>query len=80
MKKIKVRKEVTDELAKMFGVSGRAVYYALNYVSKSPRADQIREAAIKMGGKMYEFKQTEIRTNVKPVKVLDNKGNVLRTI
>ena len=80
MKKIVVRKDVTTELAKTFGVSGRAVYYALNYVSKSPRADQIREAAINMGGRVYEFKQTEIKTNVKPIKVLDNKGNVVRTI
>lgn len=80
MKKIVVNKEVSAKLASMFGVSTRAVFYALNYTSQSPRAEKIRQMAMEMGGQVYEIKLAEPERPVKPVKVLDAKGNVVRTI
>lgn len=80
MKKIVVRRDVTAKLANMFGVSVRAVAYALNYVSKSERADKIRNQALEMGGQVYEIKLAKPERPAKPVKVLDRKGNVVRTI
>ena len=55
MKKILVKKGVSRELAKMFGVTHRAVCYALTYVSQSPTAEKIREAALQKGGQVYEI-------------------------
>lgn len=80
MKKILVKKGVSRELAKMFGVTHRAVCYALTYVSQSPTAEKIRETALQKGGQVYEIHLAEPETTKKPVKVLDKKGNVVRTI
>lgn len=80
MKKIIVRKGVAQELAKMFEVSHRAVCYALTYVSQSERAEKIREAALQKGGQVYELRLAKPERPQKPVKVLDKKGNVVRTI
>ena len=80
MKKIVVTKEVSTKLSLMFGVSTRAVFYALNYTSQSTRAEKIRSQALEMGGQVYEIKLAEPERPAKPVKVLDNKGNVVRTI
>lgn len=80
MKKIIVSRGVAQELAEMFEVSHRAVCYALTYVSQSPRAEKIREAALQKGGQVYKLSLAEPERTQKPVKVLDQKGNVVRTI
>lgn len=80
MKKIIVNRGVAQELAKTFAVSDRAVNYALTYVSQSPRAEKIREAALQMGGQVYELRLAEPERTQKPIKVLDQKGNLVRTI
>lgn len=72
---IKIGKEKVSELAKMFGVSERAVAYALKYERNSPISEKIREAALKIGGKMMQ----EVDTH-KVVKVLDSHGNVTQVI
>ena len=80
MKKIIVSRGVAQELAEMFEVSHRAVCYALTYVSQSPRAEKIREAALQKGGQVYELRLAETERTQKPIKVLDRKGNVVQTI
>ena len=80
MKKIIVSRGVAQELAEMFEVSHRAVCYALTYVSQSPRAEKIREAALQKGGQVYELRLAEPERTQKPIKVLDQKGNLVRTI
>lgn len=72
---IKIGKEKVSELAKAFKVSERAVAYALKYERNSPTSEKIREAALKMGGKMMQ--EVEIH---KVVKVLDSHGNVTQVI
>ena len=80
-RKIIVPKEVSIELAKMFEVSKRAVHYALTYVSMSPRADKIRQAALQKGGQEVEIQVKVLQSApVKPIKVLDSRGNVKRVI
>lgn len=42
------------KLAKDMGVSRISVWAALRFKTKSERADKIRQAALKRGGKIYE--------------------------
>ena len=42
------------KLAKDMGVSRVSVWAALRFKTKSERADKIRQAALKRGGKIYE--------------------------
>lgn len=42
------------KLAKDMGVSRITVWKALRFKTKSERADKIRQAALKRGGKIYE--------------------------
>lgn len=82
--KIEATIEQREQLAKTFGTSTRNVIYALNFERNSELALRIRQAALNMGCKKYEIEVTiskkMIDEPVKPIKVLDNKGNVTRVI
>lgn len=82
--KIEASIEQRAQLAKTFGTSARNVAYALSYERNSDLAMRIRQAALAMGCEKYEIEIT-VRKNkvdapVRPVKVLDSKGNVTRVI
>ena len=49
-KSIKTNREQHAELRKRFGVTTQMVWYSLNYVKNSPKAAEIRKAAIELGG------------------------------
>lgn len=77
--KIELGAKKKVEIAKTFGVSIQNVSQALLYKRNSLKAEKIREAALVNGGTLVqiidvtdEFKKT--------VKVLDAKGNVMKTI
>lgn len=82
--KIEATIEQRAQLAKTFGTSTRNVIYALNFERNSELALRIRQAALNMGCKKYEIEVTISKKMVdepaKPIKVLDNKGNVKRVI
>lgn len=82
--KIEATIEQRAQLAKTFGTSTRNVIYALNFERNSELALRIRQAALNMGCKKYEIEVTISKKMVdepaKPIKVLDNKGNVTRVI
>lgn len=70
-------KKIKEELAEIFGVSTRSVSFALAFERNGYTAVKIREAALQKGGVLYELKAVAV---AKPVKVLDRRGNVERTI
>lgn len=82
--KIEATIEQRTQLAKTFGTSTRNVIYALNYERNSDLAMRIRQAALAMGCEKYEIeisiRKNKVDTPVRPVKVLDSKGNVTRII
>lgn len=82
--KIEATIEQRAQLAKTFGTSTRNVIYALNFERNSELALRIRQAALNMGCKKYEIEVTISKKMVdepaKPIKVLDNRGNVTRVI
>lgn len=47
------------QLARDFGVTQQMVRNALNWLSNSPLAEQIRTAALERGGELYEKKTAE---------------------
>lgn len=82
--KIEATIEQRTQLAKTFGTSTRNVIYALNFERNSELAFRIRQAALNMGCKKYEIEVTiskkMVNEPMKPIKVLDSKGNVTRVI
>lgn len=66
---------VREQLVKDSKVTSAAVSYALNFKRNSPKSHEIREMALQRGG-IYLEEQEVCRL----VKVLDAKGNVVRTI
>lgn len=66
-------------LAETFGVTPQFVGQALAFKRNSPKAERIRVAALREGGRLVRTIDVtdELR---KAVKVLDTKGNVIRTI
>ena len=66
-------------IAKAFGVSSQSVSQALLFRRNSPNAVRIREAALANGGTLVQIIDVtdELR---KAIKVLDAKGNVVKTI
>lgn len=67
--------EVRKWLERENKVSSAAVSMALSFKRNSPLANKIRAMALEHGGKYLEEKEI-----AKPVKVLDAKGDVIRTI
>lgn len=82
--KIEASIEQRAQLAKTFGTSTRNVIYALNFERNSELALRIRQAALNMGCKKYEIEvsitKKMINEPIKPIKVLDSKGNVTQVI
>lgn len=54
MKQILLPMGAGKKLARDFGVSYVTVWSALRFKTKSDRAEKIRQAALKQGGKIYE--------------------------
>lgn len=75
--KIELGKEERVRLAKVFDVSLPNICQALLFRRNSVKACQIREAALQCGGKLIQM--NEIPSD-RAIKVLNQKGEVLRTI
>lgn len=69
-------KTIRRKIAEMVGVTPEAVTMALSYKRNSPNAIKIREMALQMGGIPME----ELWRTKREVKVLDVKGNIVKTI
>lgn len=67
--------EVRNMIAKDFGITSAALSMALSFKRNSPMARAVREMAMQHGGVYLEEKEVS-----RPVKVLDAKGNVVKTI
>ena len=67
--------EMRRIIAKKLGVTSAALSMALSFKRNSPLSKTIREMALQHGGILLEEKEIS-----KPVKVLDAKGNVVKTI
>ena len=67
------------EIAKTFGVSIQNVSQALLYKRNSLKAEKIREAALINGGTLVQIIDVTDELK-KAVKVLDAKGDVIRTL
>lgn len=77
--KIELGAKKKAELAKTFGVSVQSVSQALLYRRNSLKAEKIREAALVNGGTLVQI--IDITDELKKaVKVLDAKGNVIKTV
>lgn len=51
---IKINSETRKKLMKLFNCTRQNVYLACTYKSNSKNAEKIRQAALEMGGKIYE--------------------------
>lgn len=77
--KIELSTKKRAEIAKTFGVTSQCVSQALMYRRNSPKAEKIRIAALANGGTLVQI--IDITEEFKKaVKVLDAKGNVVKTI
>jgi len=77
--KIELSAKKKAAIAKAFGVSSQSVSQALLFRRNSLNAVRIREAALANGGTLVQIIDVtdELR---KAIKVLDAKGNVVKTI
>lgn len=71
LKDVKVRRMIAEKL----GITSGAVSMALSFKRNSPMAKTVREMALQNGGVYLEEKEVG-----RPVKVIDAKGNTIRTI
>lgn len=78
-RKIELSTKKRTEIALAFGVTRQCVSQALMYRRNSAQAEKIRMAALENGGKMVQIIDVTEEFK-KAVKVLDAKGNVVRTI
>lgn len=67
--------EVRRMIAQKLGITSAALSMALSFKRNSPMAKIVREMALQHGGVYLEEKEVG-----RPVKILDAKGNVVRTI
>lgn len=67
--------EVRRMIAQKLGITSAALSMALSFKRNSPMAKTVREMALQHGGIYLEEKEVG-----RPVKVLDAKGNVVKTI
>lgn len=77
--KIELGAKKKAELAKTFGVSVQSVSQALLYRRNSLKSEKIREAALVNGGTLVQIIDVTDEFK-KGVKVLDAKGNVIKTV
>ena len=77
--KIELDAEGKAKLAKAFGVTVQNVSQALLFKRNSSTAFQIREAALKNGGRKLDIYDVTDETK-RQVKILDSKGNVKAVI
>lgn len=77
--KIELSAKKKAEIAKAFGVTIQCVSQALLYRRNSAKAEKIRMAALENGGAMVQIIDVTEEFK-KAVKVLDAKGNVVRTL
>lgn len=77
--KIELSTKKRTEIALAFGVTRQFVSQALMYKRNSAQAEKIRMAALENGGTMVQIIDVTEEFK-KAVKVLDAKGNVVRTI
>lgn len=77
--KIELPTKKRAEIAKAFGVTSQCVSQALMYRRNSLNAEKIRMAAMANGGRLVQIIDVTEEFK-KAVKVLDAKGNVVRTI
>ena len=75
--KIELGKEERIRLAKVFEVSLPNICQALLFRRNSVKACQIREAALKCGGKLIQMNEVP---SERAIKVLNQKGEVIHTI
>ena len=68
-------KEAREKIRRELGITGAALSYALNFKRNSPTAVKARTMALQNGGVLME----EVKS-VRPVKVLDAKGNVIKIL
>ncbi len=68
-------KEAREKIRRELGITGAALSYALNFKRNSPTAVKARTMALQNGGVLME----EVK-GVRPVKVLDAKGNVIKIL
>lgn len=78
-RKIELSAPKKAEIAKAFGVTTQCVSQALLYRRNSAQAEKIRMAALENGGTMVQIIDVTEEFK-KAVKVLDAKGNVVRTL
>lgn len=77
--KIELSTKKRTEIAKAFNVTRQCVSQALMYKRNSVQAEKIRMAALENGGTMVQIIDVTEEFK-KAVKVLDAKGNVVKTI
>ncbi|MDB9154217.1 hypothetical protein [Parabacteroides distasonis] len=77
--KIELSAKKKAEIAKTFGVTSQSVSQALLFRRNSPNAERIREAALANGGSLVQIIDVTDELK-KAIKVLDSKGNVVKTI
>lgn len=77
--KIELSTKKRAEIAKTFGVTIQSVSQALMYRRNSTQSEKIRMAALANGGTLVQIIDVTEEFK-KAVKVLDAKGNVVRTI
>lgn len=68
-------KEARKKIRQELGITGAALSYALNFKRNSPMAIKARTMALQNGGILMEEAK-----GVRPVKVLDAKGNVVKVL
>lgn len=77
--KIELSAKKKAEIAKAFGVTSQCVSQALLYRRNSAQAEKIRTAALVNGGTLVQIIDVTEEFK-KAVKVLDAKGNIVKTL
>lgn len=77
-KEIKITPDERKRIASVYKVTPQSVGRALRFERNSPLAESIRNDALMHGGKLLEI--TEVETPAHRTKILDSKGQVVRTI